>query len=72
MMSKNFALLSISATLILSLFSFDAGHAFQIDLKKQAKMKATANSLTAQVSNKPIPCSGRDAEACRRYSPMLR
>ena len=71
-MSKNFTPLSLSATLLISLFSFGVGHAFQIDLKKQANMKTTANSLTAQVSNKPIPCSGRDAEACRKYSPMLR
>jgi hypothetical protein len=71
-MSKNFALLSISAALLFSLFLFGVGHAFQIDLKKHAQMKATENSLTAQVSNKPKPCSGRDAEACRKYGPMLR
>jgi hypothetical protein len=67
-MCKNFALLSISAALLFSLFSFGVGHAFQIDLKKQTQMKRMLHTQTAQVSNTPRPCGGRDAAACRKHS----
>lgn len=68
LMYKNFALLSISAALLFSLFFFGVGHAFQIDLKKQARMNAMVNTQTTQVSNTSRPCGGRDAAACRKHS----
>ena len=49
-MCKNFALLSISATLLFSLFFFGVGHAFQIDLKKQAQMKGMTHPQTEVAS----------------------
>ena len=67
-MYKNFALLSISAALLFSLFSFGVGHAFQIDLKKQAQMRGAVHTQTTQVSNTSRPCGGRDTAACRKYS----
>lgn len=67
-MSKNFALLSISAALLFSLFSFGVGHAFQIDMKKQAQMRGAVHTQTTQVSNTSRPCGGRDTAACMKYS----
>lgn len=67
-MYKNFALLSIGATLALSLFFFGVGHAFQIDLKKQAQMKGMTYPQTTQVSNTSKPCGGRNMAACGKYS----
>ena len=61
-MHKNYALLSIGATLLFSLFFIDAGHAFQINRKQDARilmageMKGTANPPTTQVSTTPNPC----------------
>lgn len=66
-MCKNFALLSISAAL-LSLFFFGVGHAFQIDLKKQAQIKGMTYPQTTQVSNTSRPCGGRNTAACVKYS----
>lgn len=67
-MCKNFALLSISATLLFSLFFFGVGHAFQIDLKKQAQIKGKTFPQTTQVSNTSRPCGGRNTAACGKYS----
>ena len=67
-MSKNFALLSISAALLFSLFFFGVGHAFQIDLKKQAQMKGMTYPQTTQVSNASRPCGGRNTAACGKHS----
>lgn len=67
-MFKNFALLSIVAALLLSPFLLGTGHAFQIDLKKQAMMKTMTHTQTAQVSKTSAPCQGRDAAACKMYS----
>jgi hypothetical protein len=59
MMCKNPTLLSIGAALLLSLFFFDVGHAFQIDRRQGARilmageMKGTANPATTQGSNTP-------------------
>ena len=61
-MYKNYALLSIGATLLCSLCFIDAGHAFQIDRRQDARilmaggMKGTANLATTQVSTTPNPC----------------
>ena len=58
-MYKNSALLSIGAALLLSLFFFDVGHAFQIDRRQGVRilmagdMKGTANSPTTQGSTTP-------------------
>ena len=55
-MYKNSALLSIGAALLLSLFFFDVGHAFQIEKRQDARilmageMKGTANPPTKQES----------------------
>ena len=78
-MYKNFALLSIGAALLFSLFYLDAGLAFQIDRNQNARvlmageMKATVNSPTTQVSNTPTPCTeaarGRTGAPCKRHSP---
>ena len=76
MMYKNFALLSIGAALLFSLFFIDAGLAFQIDRNQNAgvlmagEMKATANPPTTQVSNTPNPCGGRTGATCRNQSPQ--
>lgn len=67
-MSKNFALLSISAALLFSLFFFGVGHAFQIDLKKQAQIKGMTYTQTTQASNTSKPCGGRNTAACAKYS----
>ena len=67
-MCKNFAMLSISAALLFSLFFFGVGHAFQIDLKKQAQMKGMTHPQTTQVSNTSRPCGGRNTAACGKYS----
>jgi hypothetical protein len=54
MMYQNSALLSIGAALLLSLFFFDVGHAFQIEKRQDARilmageMKGTANTPTTQ------------------------
>ena len=62
-MYKNYALLSIGATLLCSLCFIDAGHAFQIDRRQDARilmaggMKGTANLATIQVSTTPNPCT---------------
>ena len=62
-MYKNYALLSIGAALLCSLFFFDVGHAFQIDrrpdarIQMAAEMKGTANLATTQVSTTPNPCT---------------
>lgn len=71
-MYKSFALVSISAALLFSLFFFGVSHAFQIDLKKHAEMKGIANPQTAQVSTTSRPCEGRDAAACKKHRSMLR
>ncbi|HJS67145.1 MAG TPA: hypothetical protein VJ760_07465 [Nitrospiraceae bacterium] len=67
-MSKNFALLSIGAALLFSPILLGTGHAFQIDLKKQAMMKTMTHTQTAQVSKTSTPCQGRDTAACKMYS----
>ena len=67
-MSKNFALLSISAALLFSLFFFGVGHAFQIDLKKQAQMKGMTYPQTTQVSTTSKPCGERNTAACGKHS----
>ena len=73
-MYKNFALLSIGAVLLLSLFFIDAGLAFQIDRNQNARvlmageMNATVNPPTTQVSNTPIPCGGRSGTTCWKQS----
>ena len=75
-MCKNFALLSIGAALVLSLFFVDGGHAFQIDRNQNAgvlmagKMKTTANPPTTQVSNTPNPCGGRTGATCWKQGPQ--
>jgi len=62
-MSKNSALLSIGAALLLSLFFVDISHAFQTDRKKDAsivmagEMSGTANLSSTQVSTTPNPCT---------------
>ena len=62
-MYKNYALLSIGAALLCSLFFVDVGHAFQIDRSQDAHiqmatdMKGTANLPTRQVSIAPNPCT---------------
>jgi hypothetical protein len=61
-MNRNSVLLSIGATLFLSLFFVNGGHAFQLD------MDQTANLSTQQVSNMPTPCAGRTAATCRTQS----
>ena len=59
-MYKNFALLSIGAALLMSLFFFDVGHAFQIQKRQEARilmageMKETANPPTNQESNTQV------------------
>ena len=67
-MCKSFALLSISAALLFSLFFFGVGHAFQIDLKKQAQMKGMTYPQTTQVSTTSKPCGGRNTAACGKHS----
>jgi hypothetical protein len=67
-MCKNFALLSITAALLFSLFFFSVGHAFQIDLKKQAQVKGMTSPQTTQVSNTSRPCGGRNTAACVKYN----
>ena len=69
-MSKNFALFSISAALLFSLFLFGVGHAFQVDLKKQAEMKHSAYTPATQVSKMSSPCVGRSAAACKTHSAL--
>lgn len=66
-MGKNFALLSVSAALLFSLFFFSTGHAVQIDLKKQAQMKSMVHTQTTHVSNTAKPCGGRNMTACRKH-----
>jgi hypothetical protein len=61
-MNRNSVLLSIGATLFLSLFFVSGGHAFQIDRDR------TANQPAKQVSNSPTPCAGRTAATCRTQS----
>ena len=61
-MNRNSVLLSIGATLFLSLFFVNGSHAFQLD------MDQTANLPTKQVSNTPSPCAGRTAATCRTQS----
>jgi hypothetical protein len=62
-MYKNSALLSIGAALLLSLFFFDVGHAFQIDRRQGVRilmageMKGTANTPTTQGSTTPTGAS---------------
>jgi len=74
-MYKNFALLSIGAALLFSLFFFDEGHAFQIDRSQNAvglmagEMQGTASLPIKQVSNTPTPCGGRTGATCRNQSP---
>jgi hypothetical protein len=74
-MYKNFALLSIGAALLLSLFFVDGGHAFQIDRNQNAgilmagEMQGTANLPITQVSKTPTPCGGRTGASCRTQSP---
>jgi hypothetical protein len=74
-MYKNFALLSIGAALLLSLFFVDGGHAFQIEKRQDARivmageMKGAASLPITQVSNTPNPCGGRTGAPCRTQSP---
>ena len=62
-MSKNYALLSIGAALVFSLFFLGVGHAFQIAKGQEAsivmagEMNGTANLSSAQVSTTPNPCT---------------
>lgn len=67
-MSKKFTLLSISAALLISLFSVGVGQAVQIDWKKQARIKVSTNAQTTQVSNAANPCGGRNAAVCKKHS----
>jgi shikimate kinase len=67
-MYKNFALLSIGATAVISLFFCGVGYAFQIDLKKQAELNQKSNLAITQVSTTPIPCGGRNISACKHSS----
>ena len=67
-MCKNFALLSIGAALLFSLFFVDLGHAFQIDKRQDARIlmagevKGTANSAATQRSNTAtVSPSGKNA-----------
>jgi uncharacterized protein YggE len=64
-MSKNFTLLSISAALLISLFSVGVGQAVQIDWKKQARIKVSTNAQTTHVPNTAVPCGGRNAVVCK-------
>ena len=70
-MNKNFGLLSTGAALLLPLFFVDFGHAIQIEKRQDARilmagaMNGTANPVTTQVSNTPIPCGGRTGATCR-------
>jgi hypothetical protein len=80
MMYKNFALLSIGAALLFSLFFFDVGHAFQIEKRQDARiqmageMKGTANPTSTQVSNSPNPCTeggkGRTGAPGKKRCPL--
>ena len=65
-MDRKFALLSVSAALLFSLFFFSTGYAVQIDLKKQARMKSMVHTQTTHVSNTSKPCGGRNMAACRK------
>ena len=62
-MYRNFAVLSIGAALVFSLFFFGVGHAFQIDRNQDARilmagqMKGTADLSIKQVSHTPNPCT---------------
>ena len=78
-MNKNVALLSIGATLSLSLFIVDLGHAVHIDRTRQyahtrmaADVTEPANPAPIQVSNAPSFCKGdgmrRSAAPCMRPS----
>jgi hypothetical protein len=67
-MSKNFALLSISVALFISLVSVGVGQAVQTDWKKQARTKVAINAQPTQVSNTASPCGGRHAAACKKHS----
>jgi hypothetical protein len=67
-MYKNFALLSIGATLALSLFFCGVGYAFQVDLKKQTELNRKTDRAITQVSTTPIPCGGRNISACKHSS----
>ena len=67
-MYKNFALLSIGATLALSLFFCGVGYAFQVDVKKQAELNRKAHLAITQVSTTPTPCGGRYISACKHSS----
>ena len=75
-MNKIFALLSIGAALLFSLFFVDPSHAFQIEKRQDARtlmagaMKGTANPAATQVSNTPIPCGGRSGATCWKQSPQ--
>ena len=73
-MNRNFAVLSIGAALVFSLFFFGVGHAFQIDRNQDAlilmagQMTGTADLSIKQVSHTPTPCAGRTAATCRTQS----
>ena len=78
-MNKNVALLSIGATLSLSLFIVDLGHAVHIDRTRQyaytrmaADVTEPANPPPIQVSNAPTFCKGdgmkRSGALCMRPS----
>ena len=78
-MNRNVALLSIGATLSLSLFIVDLGHAVHIDRTRQyantqmaADATEPANPPPIQVSNEPNFCQGdgmrRSAAPCMRPS----
>ena len=54
MINKNVALLSIGATLALSLFVVDLGHAFQIDRTRQYARTQTLANVTETANPPPI------------------
>ena len=77
-MSRNFALLSIGAALLWSLFLFDVVHAVQTEKTQEiryltlAEIKGTLNAPTTHVSNAPAPCAEdgmrRSAAPCQRHT----
>jgi hypothetical protein len=78
MMTRNLALLTISAALLGSLLLFDVGHAVQTEKKQEiryltlAEIKGTANAPTTHESNTLTPCTGdglrRPGTACQTHS----
>jgi hypothetical protein len=67
MMKRNYALFSVGATLIVSLFGFGVAHAIQVDAKKLEGMNKAG---IVHLSKMTSPCGGRNGAACRKLSSL--